>query len=241
MGEMSKAYFLKMSSESGLDHAIAAVLLEKLLDVGGLCTVLLIGSLVAPERTHVLWFGALMAAAYLAMVAFLLFVPLRGLGGRLLNWSVWFNWLGRLLIGWNALLRGWKEGSGLLSRILGFSLLVWILHVVQIYLFFPSLNYSVPVAPALALIPLSVFVGLLPITIGGMGTRDSALIVLFAPYAGATLMAGVGLLCSLRYWVDTLLGIPFLHYYTRRVVEVQGGKSWGTSEKAKDSQRQPGR
>jgi hypothetical protein len=50
-----------------------------------------------------------------------------------------------------------------------------------------------------------------------MGTRDSALILLFAPYADAALVAGVGLLCSMRYWMDTLLGVPFFHGYTSRM------------------------
>ncbi len=236
MGEMSKAYFLRMSSESNLDHSIAAVILEKLLDVGGLCTVLVMGFLAAPGRNNLLWLGAVMAGVYLTMVAFLLLVPLGGLGERLLNWKAWLKWLGRLLIGWSVLLSGWKERGGLLSRILGLSILLWILHVLQIYLFFPSLNHIVPVAPALALIPLSVFVGLLPITIGGMGTRDSALILLFAPYAGPALMAGVGLLCSMRYWVDTLLGVPFLHFYTRKMGEAEGAKSGGRNEEAAKSQ-----
>jgi uncharacterized membrane protein YbhN (UPF0104 family) len=225
LGEMSRAYFLKLSSDSDLDNTIALVILEKILDAGGLCTILIAGILVAPERDNVLWLCTGLAGGYLVILALLLFIPLGGLGERLVNWWVWLKWLGRLLMGWDVLLAGWEKKRGLLSRIVGLSVLIWILHVVQIYLFFPSLNHIVPVAPSLAFIPLSVFVGLLPITIGGMGTRDSALIALFASYAGSTLMAGVGLLCSMRYWVDTLLGIPFLHYYTRRFGEVQGGKS----------------
>jgi hypothetical protein len=47
-----------------------------------------------------------------------------------------------------------------------------------------------------------------------MGTRDSALIYLFASYESAALMAGIGILCSMRYWVDTLLGLPFFHVYS---------------------------
>ena len=231
MGEMSKAYFLKTSSGSGLDHCLAAVFLEKLLDVGGLCSVLVVAFLIAPQNTTVPRLGAAMASGYLLVVSLLLFVPIRGLGEKLLNRRAWSKMLGQLLLGWDDLLEGWKKPGGLLSRILGLSLLVWVLHVLQIYLFFPSLNHIVPLAPALALIPISVFVGLLPITIGGMGTRDSALILLFAPYAGSALMAGVGLLCSLRYWVDTLLGVPFLHYYTRKIGEVQDGRSVDISEK----------
>jgi hypothetical protein len=55
---------------------------------------------------------------------------------------------------------------------------------------------------------------LLPLPLGGMGTRDAALIFLFVPYENAVVMASIGLLCSLRYWLDSLVGLPFFHAYT---------------------------
>jgi uncharacterized protein (TIRG00374 family) len=225
MGEMSKAYFLRVNSDSDLNHAaVPAVIFEKILDMGGLCTLLMLGWLFAPERGKPVWLGAAVAAGSLAVVALLLVVPLKGLGDKLVSWNARLKWLKQLLAGWDTLLVGWQNGAGLLRRILGLSVLLWVLHVLQIYLFFPSLNHPVPLAPALAFIPLSILVGLLPITIAGMGTRDAALIVLFAPYAGPALVAGVGLFCSMRYWVDTLLGVPFLHGYTSRMSQFQAGK-----------------
>jgi hypothetical protein len=29
-------------------------------------------------------------------------------------------------------------------------------------------------------------------------------------------MAGIGLLCTVRYWVDTLMGVPFFHQLAAR-------------------------
>jgi hypothetical protein len=66
----------------------------------------------------------------------------------------------------------------------------------------------------LAYVPIGLGIGSLPFTIGGLGTRDSARIYLFAPYESAAFMAGIGLLCSMRYWVDTLPGLPFFHVYS---------------------------
>jgi hypothetical protein len=44
-----------------------------------------------------------------------------------------------------------------------------------------------------------------------MGTRDSAIIVLFHPYAAADVSLGVGILYSLfGYWLPSLIGLPFL-------------------------------
>lgn len=217
LGEMSKAYFLRMDGQVDTGQSISAVVLEKVLDMGGLCTVLLLGVCLAPERTQVIWIGTVIAGGVLAMVAVVLVISLRGLAERLRRWDRRLAKVAQLLMGWDSVLAGWKGRGGALPAILGLSVLLWCLHVLQIYLFFPSLRHPVPLAPALAYIPLSILVGLLPITIGGMGTRDSALIVFFAPYAGAALMAGVGLLCSMRYWVDTLLGVPLFHKYASRI------------------------
>ncbi|UCG11265.1 MAG: flippase-like domain-containing protein [Deltaproteobacteria bacterium] len=224
LGEMSKAYFLRMSSGKNVEQTVPAVILEKVLDMGGLCAVLMVGVLIAPQRNEPVWLGGAIAGGCLAAVVLLLLVPLRSLGERLMRRNGRLKWLGQLLLGWDNLIQEWKRRGRTLSRIVALSVLLWGLHLLQIYLFFPSLNHSVPLTPALTLIPLAILVGLLPITIGGMGTRDSALIVLFAPYANSALMAGVGLLCSMRYWVDTLLGVPFLHWYTRRMGEGAGGR-----------------
>lgn len=217
LGEMSKAYFLKMNARVDTGQAVSAVILEKVLDMGGLCTMLLLGVLISPDWTTAVWVGAVVAGGVLAAIAFLLVIPTGILEGTLTSWSPKLKRVAWLLDGWGTVLSGWKGRVGTLPRILGLSVLLWGLHVLQIYLFFPSLRHPVPLAPALAAIPLGILVGLLPITIGGIGTRDSALILLFASYADSALMAGIGLLCSMRYWVDTLLGVPFFHRYASRI------------------------
>ena len=118
-----------------------------------------------------------------------------------------------LLESWEDILARWKAHQARLTGIVLLSVGLWLLHLVQIYLFFLALHSHVAAKTVFAYVPLSIFIGVLPLTIGGMGTRDSALILLFAPYESAVVMAGVGLLCSLRYWMDTLLGLPFFQRY----------------------------
>lgn len=219
LGEMSKAYFLKKEAPGEVDanQCASAVILEKVLDLGGVCFILLVGVVWAPRWTEAVWAGAAIAAGGLLGVAGLLVLPLEPLG----------RWAGRLhprlerveklFAGWDEVLKGWRRNRGRLPLVLFMSLAIWALHFAQMYLFFPSLRLWVAPGVALAYLPLAVLVGLMPFTIGGMGTRDAALILLFAPYADAPTMAGVGLLCSMRYWVDTLLGVPFFHRYMRRL------------------------
>ena len=62
------------------------------------------------------------------------------------------------------------------------------------------------------LLPLAIFVGLLPLTLSGMGTRDPAFIALFGGLGvAAEVSLGVGLLYSLYgYWLPALVGLPFM-------------------------------
>ncbi len=217
LGEMSKAYFLKMGAQVDMAQSVSAVILEKILDMGGLCTMLLMGIILTPESSEAVWLGGAISAGVLVSMTLLFLLPLGALGQLLSRGGKLAGRVGQLLTGWQAVLAGWKGRGGALPWILVLSVLLWGLHVLQIYLFFPSLRHPVPLAPALAYIPLGIVAGLLPITIGGMGTRDSALILLFSTYADPAVMAGIGLLCSLRYWMDTLLGVPFFHWYTSKM------------------------
>ncbi len=213
LGEMSKAYFLNRHSNVALSRGVALVVLEKVLDVAGLCTLVLVGVLGAPRRGGLEVTAGLAALLFIAMVGLLLTLPTRGLH-RLLpaGWPL-MNRLQNLLADWDVTVTAWKQRPARLLGIVALSCLLWFLHLLQIYLFFPTLHSTVGIQAVFAYVPISIFIGLLPVTIGGMGTRDSALILLFAPYESASVMAGVGLLCSLRYGVDTLMGLPFFHRY----------------------------
>lgn len=214
LGEMSKAYFLKTRANLELPTGGALVVLEKALDVVGLCTLLLVGVLLAPRHGAVEVSATLMAGLAIATVVGICTCNTGGLR-RWLHGRTGLAQQGlALLASWEAVLARWKAHRARLAGIVLLSLGLWLLHLVQIYLFFVALRSHVGAQTVFAYVPLSIFIGLLPLTIGGMGTRDSALILLFAPYESAVVMAGVGLLCSLRYWMDTLLGLPFFQRYT---------------------------
>jgi uncharacterized membrane protein YbhN (UPF0104 family) len=86
----------------------------------------------------------------------------------------------------------------------------WLACVLLIRLLFSGVGAEVPLGFTAAAFPIAVFVGLLPITLGGMGTRDSALVVLFAGFAAGPQALAVGLLYSaFTYWFLSILGIPF--------------------------------
>ena len=82
---------------------------------------------------------------------------------------------------------------------------------VQTKLLFDGVGVGVPLGFTAAALPVAIFVGLLPITCGGMGTRDSAIAVLFAEFATAPQALAVALLYSFfGYWLLAVVGIPFV-------------------------------
>jgi uncharacterized protein (TIRG00374 family) len=214
LGETSKAYLLKTHAEVPLPQGVALVMLEKILDVAGLCTMMLGGLLLHAQRGAIEALALLIAVAALSVTTGLVTCRLQGAQRWLPRQGHVVRCVVSLLENWDAILARWRKQHVRFAGIVGLSCLLWGLHLVQITLFFLALHSQVPLRVIFAYVPLSIFIGLLPLTLGGMGTRDSALILLFAPYENAVVMASIGVLCSLRYWLDSLVGLPFFYAYT---------------------------
>jgi hypothetical protein len=107
----------------------------------------------------------------------------------------------------------WADKSRL-ALVSGTSVFIWFLHLLQIWLFIFALKATVPLLTNLALSPLAILAGLLPVpTFGGAGTRDGALVALYAPYFAAPTALALGLLCTARYILPALGGLPFAGRY----------------------------
>ncbi len=99
-----------------------------------------------------------------------------------------------------------------------YSLLIWFISIVQTMTFFYAVGTNVPLLFTVANIPIAIFIGLIPITLGGMGTRDAAIIFLFSEFATPEKLLGVGILFSIfRYWLLSLIGIPFMRKMVKNV------------------------
>jgi uncharacterized protein (TIRG00374 family) len=97
-----------------------------------------------------------------------------------------------------------------LGLITSTSVFIWFLHLLQIWLFILALKAVVPFLVSLALSPLSILAGLLPLTFAGIGTRDAAIIYFYQDYFSEAIGAALGLLCTSRYFIPAIIGLPFL-------------------------------
>lgn len=205
MGDLAKGYFLSRRSTIPLKTGLFLAGTEKLLDVGGLCMLLLVANLMlgatnAPLVTAaVVWSAALVGGITLGLA-----LPVPRALGRFLPRRA-----NTIVAEWENVRRILVAHPGRLSAVLGLTLVLWLLHLLQIHLFFLSVGSHPPPLKVYALTPVAILVGLLPISQAGLGTRDAALIYLFSGDESPAVLASVGLLTAIRYLVPAIAGLPF--------------------------------
>ena len=220
MGDIAKAWFMRDRSGLGGSLALSLVVFEKSCDMLSLLVWCAFGLAVYPQKSGVFW---IMTAAVGAMLM---------LGCLLLGsksfatcfFSLGARWtpkkmaarLAKLAASWSEMHDYfWAEKTRLL-KVTATSVFIWFLHLLQIWMFILALRASVPFVRNLALSPLAILAGLLPVpTFGGAGTRDGALVALYAPYFAAPTALALGLLCTARYLLPALGGLPFAGEYLR--------------------------
>ncbi len=216
MGDLTKAYFLKKENLTGLKRGFDTVFLEKLLDLSSLCFLFLLGVSMLHRMNHKLLY-LLVVVSSSVVIFTAMFITLEQKFNPL-NYFLKlvlkpFPGLFKLVEDTQMYISGLKKNRARLFTILFISVALWALHLIQIYFFFRTLGAGVNLVEIFGLVPAAILIGLIPITLGGMGTRDAALIYLFSSRFGYDTMAGIGLLVSTRYWVPSLVGLPFLRAY----------------------------
>lgn len=225
LGDLTKAWFMVQNGRVSLPLAVGIVVFEKMLDVATLALFMLMGTAALLLTTHndlpVPLPGLAMAAglglAAVIGVALLYFVPLSRLPGyeKLRERAAASPALARvhqLLTGSQNTMATLQSRGANRAEIITLSLAIWVLHLGQIALFFLSLNAHVTLAQFFTAVPLAIFIGLIPISVAGFGTRDAALVTLL-PTLPASLVLAAAFYINLRYIVPALAGIPFLARY----------------------------
>lgn len=214
MGDVIKVVFIRRRVALSDGVLFSLAILEKALDMAALLLWCLLGVLLRPSDDPWVWVLFACAATGLTALGLMILSPaaaagLFGLAQRLLPARLAGKAAG-LGASWAELLAylsGIPRGRAVAVTV---SLAIWLLHLFQIWLFMLSLHLGVDFFTNMALTPLAIFVGLLPLTVAGVGTRDAALIYFYATYFPATAGAALGLLCTLRYLVPALAGVPFV-------------------------------
>ncbi len=118
---------------------------------------------------------------------------------------------------WNAMHTYFWGSKTRLVQVTTMSVLIWLLHLLQIWFFIFALRAACPFLANLALSPLAILAGLAPLTFAGVGTRDFALVLLYAAYFDAPTAAALGVLCTARYVLPAIGGVPFFQRYLQAI------------------------
>ncbi len=181
-GDFMRAYYLK-DKVPVAKHA-GGIFLGMVLDVAALATLAILGGLVI-EKEMVYFSGlaiitVLILFYYLALI-FKKSVP-PAFRGKFENFLYAFNTLIR--------------HPRMMFLIIMPTFVAWFLVMLYIKLTFLAFDVNMPLLPIIALQPLVTLVSLLPITVWGVGTRETAMLILFSALAPGTVILAVGVTYS---------------------------------------------
>ncbi len=210
MGDIAKAYFMKNENARGA-LTFSLVIFEKAADMLSLLFWCALGLLFYPRKDAL--FYALAFAIIAGLISGIALLASRHLADVVFK----IDKLKTLQVDWKEMQTFFWSDRQRVLVVSAMSIFIWFVHLLQIWLFILALRGSAPFIVSIALAPLALLAGLLPLTFAGIGTRDAALIFLFQPYFAAPIAAALGLLCTARYIIPGVAGLPLLHRYLARL------------------------
>lgn len=217
MGDIAKAYFMQDRGHLTGSLALSLVVFEKTCDMLSLLLWCVFGLLLYPQKDFLFWVmtigvmaGLILGLAILCFPRFarFFFQFAQSVSPKKLRAK-----LGKMSYAWQEMHDHFWHNKRHLLKIAITSVFIWFLHLLQIWFFILALNAYAPFLTNLALSPLAILAGLLPLTFAGVGTRDAALILFYQPYFNAATGAALGVLCTSRYFLPAIGGLPFLQQY----------------------------
>ncbi|HEY9797184.1 MAG TPA: lysylphosphatidylglycerol synthase transmembrane domain-containing protein [Leptolyngbyaceae cyanobacterium] len=228
MGDITKAYFMKERGHLEGSLSLSLVVFEKACDLLSLLLWCVFGLMLYPQKDWLFWIMTGSVATGLMVGLLLLsstqFAQLFFALGRTIAPKKARSKLDKLRDSWTEMHRYFWRDKIQLLKITTTSIFIWFLHLLQIWFFILALKAWTPFLANLALSPLAILAGLLPLTFAGVGTRDAALIAFYKPFFDAPTAAALGLLCTSRYLLPAIGGLPFLgSFVTRSTNSLLGG------------------
>jgi len=208
---------VRISSDNGdAPASFASVVLERLTGFVVLPVISLVALALSPSLLH------LGTASHLALALSLFtLVALAGilaatastkLGGRLAGHESWPRFVGAVHLGIERIRRNPRAAATVMVSSFAYQLAV----ITAAFAASRALGITVGWLPLLAFIPVVAIAQVLPISVGGLGLREGALVLLLGPLGvGAAQATALGLLLYGINLVVSLLGAPAFAMWTR--------------------------
>jgi glycosyltransferase 2 family protein len=214
MGDIAKSYFMSERSKISGSLALSISIFEKACDLLSLLLWCVFGLLLYPAKDSLFWI--MTAGVGIGLVSGLLMLGSQSFADWFFAIAIKFaplklkSQFQKMQASWGEMHDYFWSDKQHLLIIISTSVFIWFLHLLQIWLFILALKAIAPFLVSLALSPLSILAGLLPLTFAGIGTRDAAIIYFYQDYFNEATGAALGLLCTSRYFIPALIGLPFL-------------------------------
>ena len=225
LGDFSRVYFCRKELTNDTHRIFNSVIVEKICDVFALCLICLVSlnfvNVNNSIKVSILIFSLILFFTILIItsVDFHRFEFLNRLFEKIKLIEIFDDA--------RNLKKEFKNNKVFFLKIFVISIFYWYVVLSQIQMFFLMFNLKASFLLVVSLVPIALFIGMIPITISGIGTRDVALIFLFSGHFSSEIMAAIGILCSTRYLVTCLIGLPFFltHYFTESKIKTTFGKT----------------
>jgi uncharacterized protein (TIRG00374 family) len=223
MGDLAKAWFMKERGHLSGGLALALVVFEKSCDMLSLLVWCVFGLLLYPAKDALFW--TMTAGVAGGLTVGLLLIGSTRFAGVFFSAAARFApkkaapKIESLRTAWGEMHGYFWQSKAQLFRVCATSVFLWFMHLAQVWLFILALRAWVPFTTNLALSPLAILAGLLPLTFAGIGTRDAALVYFYQPYLAPATAAALGILCTARYVLPALGGWPFASEYLTKVTD----------------------
>lgn len=219
-GDLIKSYFVATRSDTSAGVSIAIVVYERLCDLFALIFWCLVGWVVGRPQVPGLpsFFWGLLTLVGAACAVLISSARVAVYGRELMARALPQRRLKKL----RKVAQGWPDLLLMLRGrrrwIVAYSLFLWLVHLVQIWLFTVTLASEVPFTVCASLSAVALMAGQVPFTIAGLGTRDVVLVLLLARYMGPESAAAMGVLIVTRSIVPPLIGLPVMWPYLSSAV-----------------------
>jgi len=208
---------VRLSSDNGdAPASFASVVLERLTGFVVLPVISLVALALRPSLLHLGTAShvalALSLASLVALAAILAATASTRLGGRLAGHASWPRFVGAVHLGIERI----RRRPGAAATVLLTSLVYQLAVITAAFAASRALGITVGWLPLLAFIPVVAIAQVLPISVGGLGLREGALVLLLGPLGvGAAKATALGLLLYGINLVVSLLGAPAFAMWSR--------------------------
>jgi uncharacterized membrane protein YbhN (UPF0104 family) len=201
---------MRLSADTGdAPPSFASVVLERLTGFLVLPLITLVALVTHPSLLHLGTASrvavALSLGSLAALVCILVMAASPRLGGRLAGHASWLRFLGAVHLGVDRM----RRRPAAVAAAVGVALVYQLTVVAAAFAASRALGITVGWAPMLAFVPVVAIAQVVPISVGGLGLREGALVLLLHPLGVTTAKAtALGLLLYAINLVVSLLGAP---------------------------------